>query len=47
MRFDISLDLIGEFDNFGDCDAAEEKERRERERKKAMQHKEVTNSWAD
>ena len=44
--FIISFNLFGEVDNFDDWIAADEKERREYERKnkKETRHKEVTNS---
>ncbi|KAK0134447.1 hypothetical protein N1851_029942 [Merluccius polli] len=40
--FIILFNLFGEFDNFEDWDAAEEKGRREYEKKKEKRHKEVT-----
>ena len=40
--FIISFNLFGEYDNFEVWDAAEEKERREYEKKKEKRHKEVT-----
>lgn len=40
--FIISFNIYGEFDNFEDWDAAQEKERIEYEKKKEKRHKEVT-----